>query len=224
MLYFYALFGFLYVDETFWSYDVEPAGENMCYNMIQCFTTVASLGPRSSGSIGDVLLRPSYGSDHKDVYYIRWLYDVTIFFIVNIICMKLIFGIIIDTFAELRDKKNNKDHDRFNKCFICNLERYEFDKNADGYDNHIRRDHKIWNYLYFMYAIKKKDPTEYNGIETYVSEMMAKDDIVWVPSEKALCIQKDNADMDNLNKKVEQINDVIDSIQNKINQLTPSNH
>jgi conjugal transfer/entry exclusion protein len=30
--------------------------------------------------------------------------------------------------------------------------------------------------------------------------------------------------MDNLNKKVEQINDVIDSIQNKINQLTPSNH
>ena len=40
-----------------------------------------------------------------------------------------------------------------------------------------------------MYAIKKKDPTEYNGIETYVSEMMAKDDIVWVPSEKALCIQ-----------------------------------
>merc|ERR1712183_647438 len=176
MGYFYALFGFLYIDETFWSNDIEPAGENMCYTMIQCFTTVASLGPRSSGSVGDVLLRPTYAWAKRDIYYVRWIYDVTIFFIVNIICMKLIFGIIIDTFAELRDKKNSKDHDRFNKCFICNL-------------------------------------------ESYVSEMMAKDDIIWVPTEKALCIQENNADMDNLNEKIEQIKSAIDSIHVKLTKL-----
>ena len=85
---------------------------------------MASLGPRSSGSVGDVLLRPSYNDDNRVRFYIRWVYDVTIFYIVNIICMKLIFGIIIDTFAELRDKKYEEDYDKNSKCFICSLERY----------------------------------------------------------------------------------------------------
>lgn|SRR3990167_2893810 len=99
LLYFYAFFAFLYVDDTFWMGAVDPAGESLCHTLLQCFTVVASLGPRSSGSVGDVLLRPSYSEDLRTRYFIRWIYDVSIFFIINIICMKLIFGIIIDTFA-----------------------------------------------------------------------------------------------------------------------------
>jgi len=133
LLYFYSFFAFLYVDDTFWLSTVEPAGESLCHTLIQCFTTVAALGPRSSGSIGDMLLRPTYGED-KDFrirFYIRWAYDVSIFFIVNIVCMKLIFGIILDTFSrnpqltvEFRDQKNALEHDKNNICFICSLERY----------------------------------------------------------------------------------------------------
>lgn len=46
LLYYYAILAFAFVDDTFWTYDVEPAGENMCMSLFQCFTTVTSLGPR----------------------------------------------------------------------------------------------------------------------------------------------------------------------------------
>ena len=46
LLYFYALFAFLYVDDTFWTPTVMPVGESMCNTLLQCFTTVMALGPR----------------------------------------------------------------------------------------------------------------------------------------------------------------------------------
>ena len=191
LLYFYSLIAFLYVDDTFWLSSVEPSGESLCNTLIQCFTTVAALGPRSAGSVGDVLLRPSYGQDtgFRLRFYIRWVYDVSIFFIVNIICMKLIFGIILDTFAQFRDQRNALENDRNNVCYICSLERYIFDKHADGFEMHIRRDHKLWNYLYFMYFLKKKDSTEYTGIESYVAAQVFRDDTDWLPLGKAYCLK-----------------------------------
>lgn len=58
------------------------------------------LTPRSSGSVGDVILRPSYAASNQVRYFIRYVFDVSIFFIINIICVKFIFqGIMIDTFA-----------------------------------------------------------------------------------------------------------------------------
>jgi hypothetical protein len=76
-------------------------GENMCHTLVQCFTYVASLGPRSIGSVGDNLLRPSYGdnTEFRVRFYVRWLYEVSIFFIINVIFLKLILGIILDTFG-----------------------------------------------------------------------------------------------------------------------------
>jgi hypothetical protein len=101
MCYLYALFGFLYVDDTFWRPVIEPAGENVCSTLVQCFTTLVGFGPRSSGSVGDILLRPTYGNEFnlRARFYIRYFLDVSVFFIVNIINMKLLFGIILDTFS-----------------------------------------------------------------------------------------------------------------------------
>lgn len=38
--------------------------------------------------------------------------------------INILFGIIIDTFAQLRDNKKEIDEDMKNICFICNLDRY----------------------------------------------------------------------------------------------------
>ena len=101
LMYFYALLGFSFIDDTFFFSPVQPAGENMCHTLVQCFTYVASLGPRSIGSVGDNLLRPSYGdnTEFRVRFYVRWLYEVSIFFIINVIFLKLILGIILDTFG-----------------------------------------------------------------------------------------------------------------------------
>ncbi len=41
--------------------------------------------------------------------------------------MNIIFGIIIETFAELRDKKILKINSIQNQCFICELSRRDFE-------------------------------------------------------------------------------------------------
>ena len=47
------------------------------------------------------------------------IYDLLFFFILIIIVLNLIFGVIIDTFADLRSEKQQKDDVLKNTCFIC---------------------------------------------------------------------------------------------------------
>ena len=71
-----------------------------------------------------MMIRQSY-LKKRDYYYIRFFYDVTCFIIINIIFMNIIFGIIIDTFAELRNKKNSDAKLMSKSCTICSVENTE---------------------------------------------------------------------------------------------------
>jgi inositol 1,4,5-triphosphate receptor type 1 len=57
------------------------------------------------------------------IVYFRIIYDMLFYFIVIIIVLNLIFGVIIDTFADLRSEKQTKEEVIKNSCFICGLER-----------------------------------------------------------------------------------------------------
>ena len=69
--------------------------------------TVAShTGLRNGGGIGDILrLR----SKKEPLFAARVVYDMMFYFLVIIIVLNLIFGVIIDTFADLRAEKNEKE-------------------------------------------------------------------------------------------------------------------
>lgn len=43
-----------------------------------------------------------------------------------------------------------------NICFVCGLNRETFDRFADGYENHHKRDHHLWYYVYYIYNITIK--------------------------------------------------------------------
>ena len=54
------------------------------------------------------------------LFFLRVLYNLSFFFLVIIIIIQnLIFGVIIDTFADLRSEKNKKEYQLKNTCFIC---------------------------------------------------------------------------------------------------------
>ena len=55
----------------------------------------------------------------ESLFPARVIYDMVFFFIVIIIVLNLIFGVIIDTFADLRSEKQNKEEVIKNSCFIC---------------------------------------------------------------------------------------------------------
>lgn len=57
-----------------------------------------------------------------------------------------------------------------------------------------------------------KDQTEYNGIESYVHDLMQQDDIGWLPVERCLAIERKNGkkydpikEIENLERSLEDI-------------------
>lgn len=50
---------------------------------------------------------------------------------------------------------------------------------SGGFNKHIRIDHYMWNYVFYIAYLKWKDPNEYMGVESYVSDKLEKDDTSW---------------------------------------------
>lgn len=46
------------------------------------------------------------------------------------------------------------------------------EKNSESFEEHIKDKHFLWNYIYYMYCLMKKDSTEYTGLEYSISEMI----------------------------------------------------
>lgn len=55
----------------------------------------------------------------EPLFAARVVYDLLFYFIVIIIVLNLIFGVIIDTFADLRSEKQKKEEILKTTCFIC---------------------------------------------------------------------------------------------------------
>ncbi|XP_006741928.2 inositol 1,4,5-trisphosphate receptor type 1 [Leptonychotes weddellii] len=143
--------------------------EHTCETLLMCIVTVLSHGLRSGGGVGDVLRKPS---KEEPLFAARVIYDLLFFFMVIIIVLNLIFGVIIDTFADLRSEKQKKEEILKTTCFICGLERDKFDNKTVTFEEHIKEEHNMWHYLCFIVLVKVKDSTEYTGPESYVAEMI----------------------------------------------------
>jgi len=68
-------------------------------------------------------------------------------------------------------------------CFAClflvlGLDRSQFDNKTVSYEDHIRHEHNMWHYLYFIVLVRVKDPTEFTGPESYVSSMIKVNQLI----------------------------------------------
>lgn len=199
IVYIYSIFGFLFFRSKFGP----DAG---CDNMLMCLVTSINMGLRSGGGIGDVL-EPAVWSD-PDTFW-RILYDSTFFFLIIVIMLNIIFGIIIDTFGELRAQNHEIEEDIKNKCFICGIERETFDRSAEGFDWHIQNDHHLFHYVYFFMYLRRKERTEYTGPEQYVADMIKARDWTFLPALKAMCL---GAEAEEEAEKSEQILDGLQAL------------
>lgn len=85
----------------------------------------------------------------------------TVFF--GLLFTNIISGIMIDTFAELRDQRQKIEDDMRNFCFICGQERATLEKNNLSFEDHTDNQHFIWNYIFYIYCLNQKDSTDYTG-------------------------------------------------------------
>ena len=56
--------------------------------------------------------------------------------IVVTVLLNVIFGIIIDTFGELRGERAAKKSNMENTCFICSVDRFTFETKGGGFERH----------------------------------------------------------------------------------------
>jgi len=195
--------------------------ENSCDNLIMCIITTLNKGLRSGGGIGDVLRTPS----RKDRYFVaRVFYDLLFFFVVIIIVLNLIFGVIIDTFADLRSEKQTKEEVLKNTCFICGMERGSFDNRSVTFEHHTNEEHNMWDYLYFIVLLKVKDPTEYTGPESYVAEMIKAGHLDWFPHLRCMSLslgetENEQNELRNLQAQLESTNGLVQTLSKQLNDL-----
>ncbi|KAL3245175.1 hypothetical protein MRX96_018310 [Rhipicephalus microplus] len=171
--------------------DDDTTTERACDSLLMCIITTMNHGLRNGGGIGDILRPPSA---KEPLYFARVVYDLLFFFVVIIIVLNLIFGVIIDTFADLRSEKQQKEETLRNTCFICGLDRSAFDNKSVSFEEHIRCEHNLWHYLYFIVLVRVKDPTEFTGPESYVDSMIKEKNLEWFPRMRAMSLAADEAD------------------------------
>uniref|UniRef100_A0A3Q2X2N1 Inositol 1,4,5-trisphosphate receptor n=1 Tax=Haplochromis burtoni TaxID=8153 RepID=A0A3Q2X2N1_HAPBU len=189
--------------------------ERVCDTLLMCIITVLNQGLRNGGGVGDILRRPS---KEEPLFAARVVYDLLFFFVVIIIVLNLIFGVIIDTFADLRSEKQGKEEILKTSCFICGLERDKFDNKTVSFEEHIKSEHNMWHYLYFMVLVRVKDPTEYTGPESYVNKMIAEKNLDWFPRMRAMSLV--SSEGDNEQNEMRSLQEKLENTANLVAQLS----
>ncbi len=68
------------------------------------------------------------------------------------------------------------------KIYFYLFKRTLFDKKSEakeGFLTHVKINHYMWNYLNFIAYLRYKDPNDYTGIESYISEKLDLEDTTW---------------------------------------------
>lgn len=195
--------------------------ERACDSLIMCIVTTLNQGLRNGGGIGDILRAPS---SNEPLFVARVVYDLLFFFIVIIIVLNLIFGVIIDTFADLRSEKQQKELILKNTCFICGLNRSAFDNKTVSFEEHIKCEHNMWHYLYFIVLVKVKDPTEFTGPESYVYAMVKDRNLDWFPRLRAMSLAADEGEgeqieLRSLQAQLESTQELVKTLSQQLSEL-----
>uniref|UniRef100_A0A8C4VT16 Inositol 1,4,5-trisphosphate receptor n=1 Tax=Gopherus evgoodei TaxID=1825980 RepID=A0A8C4VT16_9SAUR len=196
-------------------YNEEDNSERACDTLLMCIVTVLNHGLRNGGGVGDILRKPS---KDESLFPARVIYDLLFFFIVIIIVLNLIFGVIIDTFADLRSEKQKKEEILKTTCFICGLERDKFDNKTVSFEEHIKYEHNMWNYLYFIVLVRVKNKTDYTGPESYVAQMIKNKNLDWFPRMRAMSLVSNEGEGEQ--NEIRSLQDKLNSTMKLVSHLT----
>ncbi|KAL0092132.1 IP3 receptor [Phycomyces blakesleeanus] len=172
-----------------------------CGSLSECFVTILSHGIRSGGGIGDIL-------EPNDLQPRGWrtVFEMSFYLVVVVFLLNAIFGIIFDTFGHLRDERSSVQQDMKNSCFICSIHAVEFQRHAKkGFEDHVKNDHNIWQYLFFIVHLKNKHRTEYTGPESYVAACLKDVNYSFFPINRALCLRYNEEDDTERLEKLEEL-------------------
>ena len=167
--------------------------EHFCHSSVQCLLIMINYGTRCYSGISEILPMLST-KNNINMYLGRFIYDLTFFIIVTIVMGNVTLGLIVDTFGELRDETYNYENDKKNICFICQLSKDGcLLKNID-FNEHIKKDHNLWNYVYFLIYLHLNNPNDFSRIEGLVWDKLPEKKYTWFPIDNSTGEDEDNND------------------------------
>lgn len=113
------------------------------------------------------------------------------------------------------------------KCYVCSLPDYAFEQVPGGFQRHIRRQHNMWDYIYFMIRLDdlaQKDITDLNYNEQYLHRLLVRSpDIKALPVKTALALRDTEAIEESFDEKLLQLKHAIEmTVHKQIKALKPT--
>lgn len=88
--------------------DCSAQNVTFCDDFILTITSCFNKGLTAGGGIGDGLKVVDYNtSGSNSRFWSRYFFDLSWFILIQLLFIQIIFGIIVDTFSELRQKRND---------------------------------------------------------------------------------------------------------------------
>lgn len=77
--------------------------ETACLNLVRCFWAVINDAFKNGNGVRPLMKGESFLNENYNFYYARLFIELSFFLIINITLLNIIFGITIETFANMRD-------------------------------------------------------------------------------------------------------------------------
>ncbi len=100
----------------------------------------------------------------------------------------IITGIIIDTFSELRAQKAEVEDNQLNMCFVCSLDRDQFERKGLKFADHVEIEHNPWNYMYYKMYLERKGEKDLTANEKQILSLIRAQSIEYFPIDKAMAL------------------------------------
>lgn len=182
-MYLFSNMAFFFYNSDYVQDYYDPKEDYLCKSLIFCFLTALDSGLRARGGLGDSAKRISFLRD--PMHYIgRLICDDLFFLLIVIIMIDMVFGIIVQSFVELRHRTQKYQSDKINRCFICNVGKNTLERYRINFVEHINDNHYLWNYVEYIIKLDLADSHDLNAINNYAKLKIEQNDISWLPTSK----------------------------------------
>ena len=172
----FAMLVFLYFLDNIESTQCSDFTNCYFYIMEQAFTN----GQGLAGILSSLL-----NESTADFYGLFFL-NIMFFILINTILLNIVLAILVDTFSALRQKSEFFETDSSTICFICGIQKFNFEKSGIDFETHVEKDHDVWTYVNFLIFMSAKSEKDCNGVEAEIYDKIKKGSLDWFPKKRSL--------------------------------------
>lgn len=173
---------------------IHNAPDLHCDSLTECVALVFYGGIRTFDVTA--LMDPTFPGNYN--FSTRIWYDILFFITLGMLLSNMLTGIIVDTFADLRGETQERNNMLTSETFISGLDNdtIEASGGATNFDTIQNESQNMWNYVYFIFYLKKKNPALYDGLEAYVAACVDSGDHSWLPKRTCAAMEMAGAEVE----------------------------